>query len=183
MVDAERDAERKRAELRRRLMELESEMVAAQREFAALGPGGVLPGLYLIVEFGGYPAAILAARVVQIVRLVECKPLPCAPAHVLGTFLYRGEVVLAVDPARFLGSGEELRLDAQMVVLNGDRPMALAVDRVRELVEAPAVAAASERDGRPERWFSSELVNGLCRVGDELVPLLRIERLLEESGA
>ncbi len=177
------DAERKRAELRRRLMQLESEMEEAQREFAALGPGDALPGLYLILEISGHPAAVAAASVIQIVRLVECSPLPRAPAHVLGTFLYRGEPVLALDPARFLGSAEELRLDAQLVMLSGERPVALAVDRVRELVEAPLVAAASDRDGRPERWFTSELVSGLCRVGHELVPLLRVERLLEESRA
>lgn len=177
------DAERKRAELRRRLMQLESEMEEAQREYAALGPGEALPGLYLVLEIGGHPAAIPAACVIQIVRLVECSPLPRAPAHVLGTFLYRGEPVLAVDPARFLGSAEELRLDAQLVLISGERPLALAVDRVRELVEAPVVAAAADRDGRPERWFTSALVGGLCRVGDELVPLLRVERLLEGSGA
>jgi purine-binding chemotaxis protein CheW len=177
------EPDRKRAELRKRLMELESELEQAQREFVALGPGEALPGLFLVVEISGHAAAIPASCVVEIVRLVECSPLPQAPAHVLGTFLYRGEPVLAVDPARYLGSLEEPRLDAHLVVLNAGRPVALVVDRVRMLVEAPTVAAPGERDGRPEGWFSSPLVAGLCRIGSELVPLLRPEPLLEGCGS
>jgi purine-binding chemotaxis protein CheW len=120
--------------------------------------------------------------VVEIVRLVECSPIPKAPPHVLGTFLYRGEPVVALDPSRYLGGRGEPRLDAHLVVLGAERPVALVVDRVRSLAEAPAVAALDERDGRPAGWFSSPLVFGLCRVGVELVPLLRPEPLLAGGG-
>jgi len=97
---------------------------------------------------------------------------------VLGTFLYRGEPAVAVDLAAFLGHGRPARVDAHVVVLSTTRRLALVVDRVRALIEAPELADPDRRDDRPEAWYSSQLVRGVCRNGDELLPLLNVEVLL-----
>jgi purine-binding chemotaxis protein CheW len=96
---------------------------------------------------------------------------------VLGTFVYRGEPALAVDLKRYLGLSEgEPDLDAHMVVLASARPMALVVDRVRALVEAPRVA---EAPAEASSWLSSPLVAALCHAEGNLVAVLRVEPLLE----
>jgi purine-binding chemotaxis protein CheW len=177
MGAGERD--QKRAELQRRLRQLEADLIRTQAELAALGPGQKLPGLYLVFDVAGYSAALSVAQVSEIIRLVECTALPKAPVHVLGTFIYRGEPMITINLACFLGVGGEPRLDAHMVVLEGARPVALVVDRVRSMVEAPVLAEPSARDGRSDQWYASKLVSGLCRVGNELVPLINIDPLLE----
>jgi purine-binding chemotaxis protein CheW len=168
----------KRYALRHRLEELEAELLRVQGELTRLGPGESLPGLYLVVEMAGFSAALPTALVAEIVRLVECAPIPQAPAHVLGTFIYRGEPVVAVDLSRYLGKKEEPLVDSHMVVIRGVRPLALVCERVRTLVEAPVVAEVP-KDQTNRAWLNSPLVAGLCRSGDELLPLLRLDPLLE----
>jgi purine-binding chemotaxis protein CheW len=167
----------RREHLHRRLRELEGELTRVQGELVGLGPGEQLPGVYLVLEAGGLTAALPAARVAEIVRLVECTPLPEAPVHVLGTFSYRGDPVVALDLGAYLRGAQQPSLEAHMLVLSGSRPVALVVDRVRTLVETLVVAEADAL--QPNGWLRSGLVAGLCRVGDELVPLLDIEPLLE----
>lgn len=175
MVDSQR--EEKRRQLRQRLAKLETELTGLHTELAQLGTGSPLPGLYLLVESAGFTAALPSSLVLEIVRLVETTPLPKAPPHVLGSFVYRGDPVVAVDLARCLGQAERpLDVDAHMVVLATSRPVALVVDRVKALVEAPAVAEAPKD---APTWLSTPLVAALCRAEDELIPVLRTELLLE----
>ena len=175
MPDPQRDD--KRRELRERLERLESELTGLHTELAKLGTGTALPGLYLLVEAAGFAAALPSAMVSEIVRLVETSPLPQSPPHVLGTFVYRGEPVVAVDLARCLGAPpREPDVDAHMVVLSTARPVALVVDRVRALAEAPLVAEAPKEAAS---WLSSPLVAALCRAESELIPVLRTELLLD----
>jgi purine-binding chemotaxis protein CheW len=165
----------KRRDLRRRLKEVESQLVALRAELAKLGPGEPIPGLFLLVESKGLVVALPASQVVEIVRLVETTPLPEAPPHVLGTFSYRGDPVVAVDLSRLLNrSQKDPEVDAHMIVLATSRPMALVVDRVHSLVESPVVA-----QGDPGELLPSRLVEALCRAEDRLVPVLRFEPLLE----
>lgn len=176
------DGDLQRQALRRRLHELETELVQAQAELAALGVGEPLPGVYVVFDVGALSAAVPAALVFEIVRLVEFTPLPQAPAHVLGSFLYRGEPAVGVDLAALVGHPRLASLDAHVVVLATERRIGLVVDRVRTLVEAPVVADPSEEeDAKVGRW-GSRLVVGLCRSGDELLPLLDVGALVREGG-
>ncbi|MBI5548442.1 MAG: chemotaxis protein CheW [Deltaproteobacteria bacterium] len=175
---ADQNPNNRRNEVRRRLSQLSTELAALQGELARLGPGESLPGLFLVIEAAGQVAAISSAMVMEIVRLVETTPLPQAPPHVLGTFLYRGEPVVAVDLARFLGlPNREPDVDAHMVVLSTARPVAVVVDRVRALVEAPKLAEAPKD---APAWLSSPLVAALCHAEGKLLPVLRFEALLED---
>ena len=167
----------RRGELRDRLVRLQAELAAAQAQLAQLGPGEPLPGLYLVMDVGDQVVALPSAMVLEVVRLVKTTPLPEAPAHVLGTFVYRGEPALALDLGRFLGHPQpEPDVDAHMVVLSTAQPVALVVDRVRALVEAPQVAEAPA--GAP-RWLTSSMVAALCRAEGGLVAVLSVEPLLD----
>jgi purine-binding chemotaxis protein CheW len=170
--------EERRRELLQRLRELEGELVDAQAALAALGPDEKLPGLYLVVESAGQSAALPASMVSEIVRLVELTPLPDAPAQILGSFVYRGEPTVAVDLGTLLGARGAPSLDSHVVVLATAQRVGLVVDRVRTLVEAPAIADASEDDGTLGRW-GSRLISGLCRTEEGLLPLLKLDALLE----
>src|SRR5262245_1768483 len=109
--------ERRRDLMRRRLFDLEKEASRLYAELATL-KSDHLPGTYVIADAGPHSVLLPATAVCELVRLVDCNPLPHAPEHVLGTFLYRGTVVVVIDLARYLGSPHEPRLDAHVIVLS-----------------------------------------------------------------
>jgi purine-binding chemotaxis protein CheW len=173
--------ETRRRVLQDRLAKLETELASVYGELSRVGPGSQLPGLYLLIEAGALRAALPAAQVLEIVRLVQTTPMPQQARHVLGTFLYRGEPVLAIDLARYLGASDvEPSVDSHMVVLAASRPVALVVTRVRSLVEAPLMAETPAGDNG---WLGSPLVAAFCRAEDELLPVLTLEPLLTGVGA
>ncbi|XXF75803.1 chemotaxis protein CheW [Myxococcaceae bacterium GXIMD 01537] len=173
----------RRASVEQQLAALEAEQARLRRELASLGSAVRLPGLFLTVVVGESAALLPAEAVQEVVRLVELDPLPGAPAHVSGTFLYRGEPAVAVDLAVMLGVRREPELDSHLVICRGSRVVALLVDRVNDLVEAPLlVDAAPGEDGRTP-WDGSGLMAGLCRTPDGIRPLLRASVLLAAPEA
>ncbi len=172
---------RKTAELRRRLATLEEEYSKLATELAAIDESAALPGVFLVVEVEGAPALLPGAAVHEVVRLVDHSPIPDAPPWVLGSFVFRGRPVVALDLARYMGRPERLpSMDAHVVVLGTGALMGILVDRVRGLVEAPIALDAESSDGNASSVFGSgTLVSSLCRVGDDILPLLRVARLME----
>ena len=170
--------------MRRRLFELEQEASKLYAELGTLQANEPLPGTYLVVAAGPFEVVVPATAVCEVVRLVEYTPLPATPPHVLGTFLYRGTAVVAIDLARYLGAvAHEPKLDAHVAVLASSRPMALVIDRVHTLLETPTAAAA---DSAPEQWQKSKLVVGLCAFEGRTLPIISLNSLiasLEETAS
>jgi len=164
--------EPRRASLAVRLRELEVEIQRAQAELASLG-GEMLLGLYLVVRAAGRRALIASTRVREVVRLVETRPLPGAPAHVLGTFLCRGLPVIAVHLGTALGGAQRApELDAQIAMLAGAPAVDLVVERIEGLIDGPRLFDGERSSGTPESWRGSPLVAGLCVHDGEVLPLL-----------
>jgi len=164
--------EPRRASLAVRQRELEDEIQRAQSELAALG-GEALPGLHLVVRAAGRRALVASTRVREVVRLVETRPMPGAPAHVLGTFLCRGLPVIAVHLGMALGgSARPPGLDAQIAVLAGAPAVGLVLERIEGLVDGPRLHEGDRTAGTPEAWRGSPLVAGLCVHEGEVLPLL-----------
>ncbi len=175
------DALTRRASVEQRLASLEVEQARLRRELAELGGSVRLPGLYLTVEVAGSAALLPAEAVREVVRLVAVQPIPGAPRHVMGTFLYRGMPAVAVDLAALLGVQREPALESHLVVCQGSRVVALLVDQVRDLVDSPLLVEAAPEDGGRTPWDASGLMAGLCRTADGLRPLLRASVLLAAS--
>lgn len=173
------EAQARRASVQQRLLSLENELTRLRRELAHLGGEQRLPGLFLTVEVAGTQVLLPSESVQEVVRLVELQPLPGAPPHVVGAFIYRGVSAVAVDLAVMLGVRREPGLDAHLVVCVGPRTVALLVDHVRDIVEAPTlVDGVAEGEGRSP-WDETGLMSGLCRTPDGgLRPLLRTSVIL-----
>lgn len=172
------DALTRRATVEQRLASLEAEQARLRRELATLGGAVRLPGLYLTLEAADHAALLPADAVQEVVRLVALDALTGAPPHVVGTFLYRGTPAVVVDLAVLLGVRREPDIEAHLVVCGSTRPVALLVDRVRDLVEAPTLVDAAPEDGGRTLWDASGLMAGLCRTPDGIRPLLRTSVLL-----
>jgi purine-binding chemotaxis protein CheW len=160
-----------RASLVAKLRELEDRLQRTQAELLALG-GETLPGLHLVFEVAGRRALLASRRVVEVVQLVATTPLPGAPPHVLGTFLYRGGPVVAVDLAMLLGVSRLPGLDAQILILAGAPPVGLVVDKIERLSDAPRLFAGDASAAMPESWRGSPFVAGLCVEQGEVLPLV-----------
>jgi purine-binding chemotaxis protein CheW len=89
---------------------------------------------------------------------------------------------LAVDLAALMGVRREPSLDAHLVVCSGNRTVALLVDHVRDIVEAPLLVDRVAEGEERSAWDSTGLMAGLCRTGDgSLRPLLRTSTILAMS--
>lgn len=160
-----------RASLVAELRRLEEELQRTHGRLAALG-GEALPGLHLVLETAGRRALLPVSRVKEIVRLVATEPLPGAPPAVVGSFVCRGSPVIAIDLAAAIGEPREPSIDAQMVILVGSPAIALVVDRIRGLVDAPRLHEGDAAAAVPDGWRGSRLVAGLCVEEGEVLPLL-----------
>ncbi len=161
---------------------LEDELGRLRRELADLSGMHRLPGLYLTLEVVDTHVLIPSEMVQEVVRLVELQPLPGAPEHVSGTFLYRGTSAIVVDLALMLGVRREPGLDAHLVVCMGTHPVALLVDHVRDILEAPLLVSQVAEGESRSPWDTTGLIAGLCRTPEgELRPLLRLSSLLATS--
>jgi purine-binding chemotaxis protein CheW len=169
----------RRASVRQRLNALEAEQYQLRQELASLQGEVRLPGLYLTVEAADTQALVPAKLVQEVVRLVAMEPLPGAPVHVLGSFVYRGSPAVVVDLARMLGVKRTPDLDSLLVVVDVGRTVALLVDRVRDLVEAPMLVDGSQGGEEKLPWDGTGLVAGLCRTPDGMRPLLRTSAVLK----
>ncbi len=158
-------------------------MARLRKELVHLGGEHRLPGLYLTVEVAGTQVLLPSDSVQEVVRLVELQTLPGTAPHIMGAFIYRGVSAIAVDLAVLMGVRREPSLDAHLVVCVGDRTVALLVDHVQDIVEAPLlVDQVAETEARTP-WDKTGLMAGLCRTADGLRPLLRTSALLEISEA
>lgn len=157
------------AELRR----LEDALRRAHGELVALG-GERLEGLHLVVSTAGRRALLPTSRVVEVVRLVATRPIAGAPAHVLGTFLCRGEPVVAIDVAALLGEAREPPLDAQIALLAGAPAVGLVLDSIERIVDGPLLFDGDAVQATPEGWRGSPLLAGLCVDAGEILPLLDV---------
>ncbi len=175
------DPANRRESLRRRLAELEGELAEVQNALVSLGAGEPLPGLYLLAEAAGCRALVAAAMVQEIVRLVAFAPVPASRPEVLGSFLWRGQPVVAIDLASFLGVSREPSLDAHVVIVGGSRSCGIVVDAVRTLVESPVIVEGGG-EGSLADWSKSGIAAGFCRVGAEVLPLVSIQALARVAG-
>jgi purine-binding chemotaxis protein CheW len=106
---------------------------------------------FLRVRLGGGIVGIPATAVQEIVRAVAISVLPGAPPIIEGAINVRGHLVPVVDVRRRLGLPARV-LDPEefLVVLRvGERVVALRVDDVDDVVEAPADSLASSESLSP----------------------------------
>ncbi len=175
------EAQARRASVQQRLISLENEVARLRRELVQLGGEHRLPGLFLTVEVAGTQVLLPSDSVQEVVRLVELQPLPSAPSHVMGAFIYRGVSALAVDLAALMGVRREPSLDAHLVVCVGNRTVALLVDHVQDIVEAPLLVDQVDEGEERSPWDKTGLMAGLCRTAEGLRPLLRTSAIMAIS--
>ena len=134
----------------------------------------------LLLELAGRVYAVASAVVREIVPTLPATRLPGAPPHVLGIMNLRGLLVTVVDPGPQLTGRPTRNLEGSTIVVqSGERLLGLRVDEVRD-VQALELTAAK---GLPYESVGRGLVRGLGRLGDEVVIVLDVDRIVHETLA
>lgn len=141
---------------------------------------------YLTFDLGEQTLGVEVRHVREILDMQKITRLPNAPMDVQGVVDVRGVSVPVVDLKARLGiaaieSGQDARIVVIEIAAGAERkPLGILADRVRNVDQIPA----SEIEPCPSigvgHWDSS-ILQGLSRRGQDLVVLIRLDRIFGES--
>ena len=97
--------------------------------------------LFLLFQIGSVRYALEASRVVEVIPLLDLKPVPQAPRGIAGMFNYRGQIVPALDLSEITtGTRAAERLSTRILVLRiavpgrGERLLGLIAERATTML-------------------------------------------------
>lgn len=136
----------------------------------------------LIFDLDGARFGVDATRVRESFWLPELTPVEEAPQWVVGLLCLRGQIIPVADlHLRFGHPARRYTPSDQIVVLETDQlSMGLIVSEIREVIDLPCEAI------QPPQFDSevpapAHLVVGQARLGDGLVTLLDVSRLVHQT--
>jgi len=138
---------------------------------------------YILFKLGETTFAVASAIVQELELVEDITPVPNAASYVEGIVLVRGRVVPVINlRARFGMPRIPWDQQARIIVLDiKGRKVGLLVDAAREFLEI------SGEDVQPPpdtvSGISTQLLEGVAVLGDRLVLILDIEKLLSASEA
>ena len=138
---------------------------------------------YILFMVAGTTYALPTTEVRHMEMIEDVTRVPNAPAFVDGVVFSRGQVVPVVNlRARFGFDRAAYDLRTRLVVVqSGGRQIGLAVDAGREFVCIPP--AAVQPPNETLAGMSGRYVQGIASIGDRLVLLLNLERVLNFGDA
>jgi purine-binding chemotaxis protein CheW len=117
-------------------------------------------------------------KVQSIMRLPETTMLPGTADYVLGIFNLRGDIIPVVDLKKMsMGVASVATEETRVIVVEiGSHRVGLIVDEVAEVVKVPADVIVSA--GSIGTTISADYLLGIARLGERLLILLNVDRLL-----
>ena len=136
---------------------------------------------YILFTIAGTSYALPSQDVAHVEMVEQITRVPNAPAFVDGVVFSRGQVVPAINlRARFGFDRAPIDVSARLLVVHsGGRSVGLLVDACREFMSVPQ--SAVHAPGEALSGLSAQYVNGVATVGDRLIILLGLDRLLEST--
>jgi len=133
---------------------------------------------YILFTVAGTSYALPSQAVAHVEMVEQVTRVPDAPPYVDGVVFSRGQVVPAINlRARF--GFERVPLDVAsrlLVVSSQGRSVGLLVDACREFLPLPP--AAIHPPGDALAGVSAQYIDGVASVGERLIVVLGLERLL-----
>lgn len=125
--------------------------------------------------------AVRVRDVREIFQEYEITPIPCVPDFVLGVVNVRGEILSVTDPARLMRLGtvdmNQAEKPPAIVVAIGEVTTAMVVDEIGDIADVPNTSI--EPPVSIIDRSQAEFVSGSAYIGDAMVGLISIERVLE----
>jgi purine-binding chemotaxis protein CheW len=137
---------------------------------------------YILFAIAGTTYAIRSEDVRHMEMIEQITPVPNATQVLDGVIFSRGQIVPVLNlRARF--GFEKIPYDLQtrlVVVQSGARWVGLVVDSAREFVRIPDEAI--QPPGHALTSMSTSYVEGVASLGDRLVLVLNVERVLDAAA-
>lgn len=133
---------------------------------------------YILFTVAGTAYALPSQDVAHVEMVEQITRVPNAPPFVDGVVFSRGQVVPAINlRARFGFERVPLEVGSRLLVVHSrGRSVGLLVDSCREFMTVPA--AAIHPPGEALVGLSAQYVDGVATMGDRLIVLLGLDRLL-----
>jgi purine-binding chemotaxis protein CheW len=133
---------------------------------------------YILFTVAGTAYALPSQDVAHVEMVEQITRVPNAPSFVDGVVFSRGQVVPAINMrARFGFERAPLDMSSRLLVVHrAGRSVGLLVDSCREFMMVPQ--AAIHPPGDALSGLSAQYVDGVASVGDRLIVLLGLDRLL-----
>lgn len=140
-------------------------------------------GSYILFTVAGTTYALPSGEVRHMEMIEDITRVPNAPAFVDGVVFSRGQVVPVVNlRARFGFERTPFDLRSRLIVVqSGARLIGLVADAAREFVSIPPDAIQPPHDALA--GMSGRYVEGIASIGDRLVLVLSLERILNFAEA
>jgi purine-binding chemotaxis protein CheW len=163
---------------------LRDAIAAADRGFAAVvaapaAPQPVASSRFVLFTIAATHYAVRENYVTELERVPRITPVPRVPAWLRGVASLRGDIVSVVDLRMFLGLSGTLPPTARLLVvrlLDDPFTTGLIVDAVDRIVTLQAGAIAPPAS--PLEGPLAPYLDGVCSVGERLVAVLDLDRLL-----
>ncbi|SFS59714.1 chemotaxis protein CheW [Paenibacillus sp. BC26] len=121
-------------------------------------------------------------RAKEIIKVPSILRMANAPAEVLGLMNLRGELLPVIDIKTCLGMyPTEPDQHSRIIILNEDgRDIGILVDRVKEVLHV----RQNQIESAPKDFamISEQYIGGICKTDDQLVIILKLDRMLRSRG-
>ena len=140
-------------------------------------------GSYILFTVAGTTYALPSGDVQHMEMIENITRVPNAPGFIDGVVFSRGQVVPVVNlRARFGFERTPFDLRSRLIVVqSGARLIGLAADTAREFVSIPPGAIQPPNDALT--GMSGRYVEGIASIGDRLVLILSLDRILNFAEA
>jgi purine-binding chemotaxis protein CheW len=148
---------------------------------SATGSRGI--GSFILFTVAGTTYALPSAEVRHIEMIEHITRVPNAPAFIDGVVFSRGQVVPLVNlRARFGFERAAFDVRTRLIVVQaGDRLIGVVADSAREFVSIPPDAIQPPNDALT--GMSGRYVDGIASMGDRLILILSLDRILNFAEA
>lgn len=137
--------------------------------------------LYLLLRMGTERYALDARRIVEVVPMVNLKPLPHAEPYIAGLFDYRGTLVPVIDLCRLTTAhhcGEYLTTRIVLVEYPGSEGRSHILGLLAEQVTETLKIKDNEFQPSGIHTTEAPYLGDLVKVGNAMVQQLNIEQIL-----
>ena len=140
-------------------------------------------GSYILFAVAGTTYALPSDEVRHMDMVEDITRVPNAPAFIDGVVFSRGQLVPVVNlRARFGFERASVDLRSRMIVVqSGTRLIGLVADAAREFVRIPGDAIQPTNEALT--GMSGRYVGGIASIGDRLILVLSLERVLNFAEA
>jgi purine-binding chemotaxis protein CheW len=135
----------------------------------------------VVFEIAESRFGLVLADVREIARMPRLAHMPLAPRSLLGLANLHGVVVPVVDLRTLLGYPSTESATARVIVVGGDAPVGLTVDRIEQLTDVSLTAMGDDKAGAGS--IDPELLEGVVKgaEGESTIKVLNPQRLLRHE--